>query len=233
MRQVIRIAIKDFQIQVKSILSYLIIGFVMIIVFSLINLLQKQTVFAMLAFAMLYGFVNKALYEDERNNTLRLLAAMPVKRDVIVYARYLSTVAFMLVLCMVIILITRFADLTVHSTAEPLVAIIIACIFMVFVVMLSVYLPLAFKFGYIKAAGINRFVLLGMFAVVGGGTAAFAAVFNNKEPSDFPQKLKALDATLTSMDPAVLFAIIAVLVLIVYFGSLCLSIRFFRKRVLF
>jgi ABC-2 type transport system permease protein len=232
MKQVFRIAIKDFQIQVKSILSYLIIGFVMILVFSLINLLQKQMVYGMVVFTILYGFVNKALYEDERNNTLRLLAAMPVKRDVIVHARYLSTGMFMFALCMVMILITGFTDLIVHSTVEPVAVIIIAGIFMTFVILLSVYLPLAFKLGYIKAAGINRFVLLGMFAVIGGVTAVFAAVLKNKE-SDIPQKLKVLDEALSSMNPASVFVIVAVFVLIVYLGSWILSIRFFRKRVLF
>jgi ABC-2 type transport system permease protein len=231
MKQVFRIAIKDFQVQLKSILSYLVIGFVMIIVFSLINLMQKQMVYALVAFSILYGFVNKALYEDERNNTLRLLAAMPAKRDVIVYARYLSTGVFMFALCLTMMLITGFTDLIVLSTVEPTLVIIIASIFMVFMILLSVYLPLAFKLGYIKAAGINRFVLLGMFALVGGVTAVFAAL-KNKE-SDIPQKLRALDATFTSMNPAILFIILTLCVMIAYLGSMRISIKVFRKRALF
>ena len=233
MKQVIRIAIKDFQIQLKSILNYLIIGIVMIIVFSLMDLLQRQTVYAMVVFVIIYGFVNKALYEDEKNNTLRLLASMPVKGDAIVLARYLSTGVYMIALCAVMILITGSVDVILHSAVEPAALIIMACIFLVFMLMISVYLPLAFKLGYIKAAGINRFVFLGIFGVFGGVTAALAAILKNKGTSGIPQKLEALNAKLSLMDPVLIFTALVLFVVILYFISLSLSIRFFRRRVLF
>ncbi len=233
MKQVFRIAVKDFKIQLRSILYYLIAGFVLIVVFSIIGLAQKEMVYSIAVFAILYGFVNKALYEDEKNNTLRLLGSLPVKRDIIVYARYLSTGVLIIILYLSIWSYSVISDiLTLEYTKDSTIIMVIS-LFMVFTVMLSIYLPLAFKLGYIKAAGINRFVFLGLFAFIGGVTAVLAGVLKNRQDSDISRKIAALDLTVSSMNIMAIYGCILLFVLIVYLVSMRISIKFFRKRELF
>jgi ABC-2 type transport system permease protein len=233
MKQVLRIAIKDFQIQLRSILYYLFAGLVLIVMFSIIGLTQKQMVYSVAVFAILYGFVNKALYEDEKNNTLRLLASMPVKRDIIVYARYLSTFVLIIVLYISIWSFSMISDILTIEHTDNVTFIMVVSLFMLFTVMLSIYLPLAFKLGYIKAAGINRFVFLGLFALIGGVISVLAGVLENKQDSGISRKLAALDVTLSSMNIMVIFGCIILFALIVYLISMRISIKFFKKRELF
>lgn len=165
LKQIIKFAVKDFTIQIKSILKYIIVGLIMITVFSLVNLIDRNMVFSMIFFVIVYSFVNKALYEDEKNNTLRLIASLPVKREVVVYSRYLS-VGFILLSTALLFLalgnaISGGNMANASSEASNLISIVTL---LVFVIMLSIYLPLAFKLGYIKAVGINTFLFIGIFA---------------------------------------------------------------------
>ena len=145
----------------------------------------------------------------------------------------MSTGVFMIALCLVMTLITVLSDIIVLEYTNDVTLIMVECLFMVFAVMVSVYLPLAFKFGYIKAAGINRFILLGLTAFIGVITAVLAAVLKNKEESDIPRKLAALNLSLSSMNVLVILGCFVLFVLIIYLASMRISIKFFRKRVLF
>lgn len=229
MKQIFRVAVKDFRIQFRSILNYLLVSIVMIVGFTLIGVTQKQMIYAILGFTVIYGFVNKALYEDEKNNTLRLLVSLPLKRDVIVYGRYLSTAIFIIVLSLLMFLLSVFTDLIAYSAYEPAILIILAATSAVMVLMLAIYLPLAFKLGYIRAAGINRFLFLGVFAFFGAVSFALTGVMKGKSP-DYFQKL---DMSLSGLNPALILVVLIIFSLLVFLLSMAISVKLFRKRLLF
>lgn len=230
LKQIMKLAVKDFEIQKKSILNYMIIGILMVVAFSLVNLIDRQMVFSLVLFAIVYGFVNKALYEDEKNNTLRLFASLPVKKEVIVYARYLSVgIILIFTTCLFLALGNVISGGNAANESSGASILISIATMFVFVIMLSVYLPVAFKLGYIKAAGINRFLFIGIFAFFGAGSAAVAGLFKGKSA----EYVNNLDAFLSSLNLNTVLAIIIVAALLVYLGSMRLSAAFFRKRDVF
>ena len=100
--ETIRLAVKDFQIQASSVKNYIITLLVFLAVFLLISPMQYQAAFSMASLITLYRFINSTLYEDEKNNTLRLIDSLPVGRETVVKARYLSTGILAIVLMIII-----------------------------------------------------------------------------------------------------------------------------------
>lgn len=228
LKQVLKFAIKDFEIQKKSVFNYFILGLLLTVIFSLANFSDRQMIFSLMVFVIVYGFVNKALYEDEKNNTLRLIVSLPVKRETIVYARYLSVgVMAAFTACLFFVLSNVLTDGANESSAAGLL--VSGATILVFIIMLSIYLPLAFKLGYIKAAGINRFLMIGIFAFFGAGAVAVEGLLKNNPPAFIVN----LDAFLSSLDLSLIIAAALAAVLLVYIGSMRLSAAIFRKRELF
>jgi ABC-2 type transport system permease protein len=229
LRQIIKFSVKDFAIQKKSILSYMIVGMILISTFTILNITDKQMIFAITAFSIIYGFVNKALYEDEKNNTLRLIVSLPIKREIIVYARYLSTGLVMVLTTVVLLGISSLIPASQMSQSSSLTGIMCIMIILVFIIMLSIYLPLAFKLGYIKAANINRFIFVAIFAFFGAIAAALGGLFKGKAPENITN----LDNFLSSLDLNTILTIAIASVLIIYLVSMRVSISLFRKRNVF
>lgn len=233
------LVLKDFQVQLKSMINYVAVGFIFMLVFTLMGR-GLQMAFPMSAFIIIYGFINKSLYEDEKNNTLRLLVSLPVKRDNIVIARYLSTVVMIAVIGAVMGFLNALlagmlpaAD-TQAGTEIPgaiVNALIVICTGLVFLVLMSVYLPLAFKLGYIKAVNINRFIFLGIFALFGAVPAILQMKGNNPQ-GPFPWMVQ-IKSFIESIGPVWMITLFILFSACIYVSSMYISIRLFRKRQLF
>ncbi len=228
MRDVLRIALKDFQIQKNSVLKYVITGLVFVVVFYLIGGEQNQMLFSVVSFILIYRFINITLYEDEKSNSLRLMVSLPIRRDTIVQARYLSTGIFTIALA--VIMWAALALTGMLSGEEgSMTAIIVMCSFLIFTIMISVYMPLGFKLGYSKAVNINKFLFIGMFALFG----AIPLVLDKLGGSPIPEAVVKLDSMLETADPVLALTGFALFSVLVYIVSMRISIGFFRKRELF
>lgn len=227
MRDVLRIAMKDFQIQKNSALKYLIAGFVFVLAFSLFGGLQSQMLFSMAFFILIYRYINTALYEDEKNNSLRLLVSLPVKRDTIVLARYLSTGIFILVLAVLMGAALAFTSMGAREAGDS--AIVAIFTFLAFIIMISVYMPLGFKLGYFKAVNLNRVLFLAIFAIFG----AVPLLLKNLPGGQTPESAARLGEMLEAADPALVIAGFAIFTILVYIVSMRISIGLFKKRLLF
>jgi ABC-2 type transport system permease protein len=234
------LVLKDFQVQLKSMINYVAVGFVFMIVFTLMGN-GPQMAFPMSAFIIIYGFINKSLYEDEKNNTLRLLVSLPVKRDSIVIARYLSTVAIITAigavmgfLSMILAGMLPAAGALESTEAAGTVANTLIVVFtgLVFMILMSVYLPLAFKLGYIKAVNINRFIFLGIFVLFGAVPSIFKMKGDRSPQDSFPW-IGQVKSFIDSIGPAWTVTLLILFCLCIYVFSTYISIRLFRKRQLF
>lgn len=227
LKQILKLAVKDFTIQKRTMISYVIIGLIMSAAFLLLNITDMQMLFTIIIYVIIYGFVNGALYADEKNNTLRLLVSLPVKKEIIVYARYLS------VGVVTILTVGLFMGLTgvISGWDESAAGYAVMTMTMfVFIIMLSVYIPMAYKLGYIKAASINKFVFVGMFAFFGAGAAVLGGLLKDSAKPEF---LNGLDSFFSSLNAGAVLSLIAIIVLLIFILSLRVSIAFFRKGNLF
>lgn len=225
----LKLVLKDFQIQKKSFLNYAFVATVLSFFFAVTGMAQMT--FSMITFPIVYGFVNRALYEDEKNNTLRLLVSLPIRKETMVRARYASVAAIVLIMflvCSVInVLMSAFevSPLNELSMGFSLIAVSILSV----VILISVYLPLAFKLGYIKAVNINRFLFVGIFA-------AFTAVgvvlqrIPQGQPPEFIIRLIDILKSIGVIEMLLIFTAIAVCIFLI---SMQLSTNLFKKRELF
>ena len=138
-RETIRLAVKDFQVQGRSIRSYITTILVIVLLFLLFgDLKQSRMMFPTAVFILLYRFINSSLYEDEKNNTLRLLTSLPIRREAVVKARYLSTGILILVLTFAVGIISAFTGGDDTGVSDVL------GLFMVFVyiILISICMPI-------------------------------------------------------------------------------------------
>lgn len=224
-----RLMLKDFSVQKKGFLNYCFIAVFLGAFFAVAGM--GQMVYAVVAFPIIYGFINRAFYEDEKNNTLRLLASLPVKRESLVYSRYASVAVmavvvsvFTMVLANVLQLLELFPD---GGPAGQVLY--VSLILFVLVVIVSCYLPLLFKLGYIRAATINRFVLIGVF----GGIGLLGTVLSKKAGGPPPEIIQTLDAWIEKAGTAGVLAVVGILSTLLYLISMQFSVAFFRKRNLY
>jgi ABC-type transport system involved in multi-copper enzyme maturation permease subunit len=230
LNQLVKFIAKDFIIQKKSLKTYIILGAAMALMFSFTSRDNHSMVVAVVAFPVIYGFLNKALYEDEKNNTLRFLAALPMKREIIVYGRYISVVLMSIIVALVLYVLNYILVMAgIWKSAAGADGLIILATIFVFMIMVSVYLPLAFKLGYIKAAGINRFIFIGLIALCGAVGVAAGSLLKG-EPPEF---IGRLDEFLSSISVGTAVLLSGIAVLAIYLLSMRISVYVFKKRDLF
>lgn len=223
--ETIRLAVKDFQIQASSVKNYIITLLVFLAVFFLISPMQYQAAFSMASLITLYRFINSTLYEDEKNNTLRLIDSLPVGRETVVKARYLSTGILAIVLMIIIGAAAVIADMTYAGASAALTI----CTFLVYIIAMSVYMPMGFKLGYLKAVNINRFVFIGIFILSGSISMLIGSLGTRQGVSLTESTIALLDNT----SPALITAVFAAVTFLVYIVSMKVSVVFYKKRELF
>jgi len=224
----LKLILKDFAVQKNSFKTYVFIALFLGIFFSLNG--QQQMAIPMISMPIIFGFINRALYEDERNNTLRLLVSLPIRKEILVYARYITaaivsigTFVFFMLVNYLFVLSGVWEEETGIDAAAAL------AIVLVFIILLSIYLPLAYKLGYIKAANINRFIFIGIFGL---STVAALALKKISENSP-PPFISRIEGILSSASPYTIMILAIAFTIAVYFISMELSIKFFKKRNLF
>lgn len=220
--------LKDFVIQKKRFRTYILLSVFFAVWFSVWG--QQEMLLGIATFPVIYGFANNALYEDEKNNTLRLLASLPIRKEMLVYCRYISIALTAAGTIGVYWLLGRLLPASgIRNRGETLqvsTLVISACAFLF---LLSIYLPLAFKLGYIKAAGLNRFILIGVFAFFGAGGIALKEFGGGRQPAWLLDLVHNVD----SLDPRIILAVVSISALLAYLLSMYTAVRFFRKRNLF
>lgn len=230
-RIVLKLVIKDFSIQRKTIIRYITSALLLSVCFWATNM--KQMSFSIAMFPLIYGFMNGALYEDEKNNTLRLIAALPIKKEMVVYARYISVALVTIGTGIIFMLLNYFVLSNFMANGDNSVKssnLVIALVLLVFMVLVSFYLPMAFKMGYIKAAGVNRFVILGLFGAFAGAAAVIGSL---GEEGKTPQFLARIVGVLKNTSSTAITIIFVLGVLLIYIVSMKLSVKFFKARNIF
>lgn len=218
---------KDFAIQKKSFLTYLFLGLVFFFTFN-----KGPTAVSIAAFVIVYGFMNRSMHEDERNHNLRLLAVLPVSRRSIVAAKYASIA--IVAICVQVVFTAMGYGLgtleTADSEAASLVPLTLAAFLLIFTLMISVYLPLAYKLGAIKAQLYNRFMFVFLFSF---GMAAGFVSEKLGQRGTAPGWLLSATRVIESLDPMGLAGVLLLVAALLYTGSMLLSFRIFEKRELF
>lgn len=102
-----------------------------------------------------------------------------------------------------------------------------------FLILMSIYLPLAFKLGYIRAAGINKFIFLGIFAF-GISAGALLKTYGGKlDQLVSPEFKSSVIGFVQGLNPYSVLILVLVIGMLIFIASMRISVRFFNKRELF
>lgn len=221
---------KDFAVQKRSLLLFLMIGLVIFFGFASMEDAGKFTM-VFPVFVIGYSFVNRSLYEDERNHSLRLILAFPLARRQIVRAKYASVALVFLPLAVFFWLIGDLIGLN-HTADEPALSFLFICgIVFSYFFLVSFYLPIAFKLGMIRAQTLQRFIFLGLIAF--GFSSGLVLNRLGRGSGGPPPWLNDLLEQVSKLNPSVCGLGLLALAAILYLVSMRLSVRFFERREFF
>ncbi len=223
-----QLLVKDLILQKKYFPQNIIIFVFMVILFSL----SSNAIGIMLGsatFIFIYSFAMRAFYEDDKNNTLRLLVSLPLKKKTIVYARYFAVLVVNLVITLVFALAAvAMKNYNILLAPGEALAFLYSLPFYLslYMILCAVFLPINFKLGYIKAASINRFIFMGFFIAI----PVLLNFLKNLVPF---QTFQNIISSLENIPYNLFMIILPIISLIVYLVSMVISVSFFHRRQIF
>jgi ABC-2 type transport system permease protein len=226
---------KDFVVQKRTAYVYLAMGFLFFFYFDAMD--QRNMLSVMIpVFVIVYSFANRSLLEDERNHTIRMLLCLPVQRSVLVKAKYLSIFLVALVATIVFTVIgAGFGLFSSYDQDELLINLfIVAGCMLCYTIIVSIFIPLVYKIGIVRAQTINRFVFFGFMIL---GTTMGALITFLKSRFDFsgspPAWVDWMGSTIENMNPYAGLVFLFSLSALIFIGSMLLAIRIFNRREVF
>ncbi|SNX54443.1 ABC-2 transporter permease [Thermoanaerobacterium sp. RBIITD] len=212
--------LKDILIQKRT--FFLGIVYIMIMILSFQQVGSPMFSASVIAFS--YIMVQSACAYDDKNKSDILLNSLPLNRNTIVIARYLSTFIFAAIAVVYYILLTgiikilelpfKVYPVSLEGTIGTLFALILVS---------GIYFPIFFKVGYIKSKIVNFVLFFGVF--IGSGILV-PELIENKNKAFFQGILQFLSNQSDMQIAIEIFAIMILLLIISYMFSL----KFYRKR---
>jgi len=213
--------IKDFVVQktnIKFILIYALVG----------NLLFASSgggAYIMIPMMISYVYLLGGLAHDDKNNSEFLLNSLPVSRDSIVYAKYLSVIIFSaiaIVLTMGGIFIMSsigVGKMTGNMGIEDIVGFLFGIM-----IFMAISFPLYFKYGYAKL----RYLNVGIFMLFLIGPIIIKFLKDNINLNN--SFMLSMRAKLLSLSDTQIGVIIICMALLIYLLSLVISLNIYKKK---
>lgn len=210
---------KDILIQKKRLLFNF--AYILLIIFAFQSIHEAMFLTGVVAFT--YSLVMTACAYEDVNKSDMMLNSLPVKRKDIVAAKYLSVFVFFLLGTLAYLLITSVISLLnlplniLPLTAESFVGGIVSV-----GLITGIYLPVFFKFGYVKSKIFNFILFFGFFF---GLTSLLLAFRDSGNPF-----MKAADVFLESQGNLVVAVILLAAVFLFMLISFGISAAFYKRR---
>lgn len=239
-RKIVLLFLKEFAVARVSFIL-VVIGFVaMLFPFMVI---ERSLVLPMLIFP--FFFTNTGLQIDENNRGESLLCSLPLKRNLLVWARYLLALFFIIV-SFLLALITAWLVKHIFPVVafEPKTLFSLPHIYLwlfPLILMLSVYLPFYFRFGYAKGLfiGLTGSAIV-MTAVMGvlylaislftGSWSLLADFPENVKPQVFDYLKALLARTINTMGLDTFLLLLTATAALLFLASLSISLKLFKTR---
>ncbi|WP_454053193.1 ABC-2 transporter permease [Clostridium sp. Marseille-Q7071] len=215
------LVIKDFVVQktnIKFILIYALAG-------SLFFATLGDGAYIMIPMMLSYTYLLGGLGQDDKNNSEFLLNSLPVSRDSIVYAKYLSVIIFSaiaIVLTMGGIFIMSsigLSKMTGNMRAENIVGFLFGIM-----IFMAINFPLYFKYGYAKLRYFNFGIFI-LFLISPIIIKFLKDNINFNSPFMLSMRTKLLSLSDTQIG-----IFIICIALFIYMASLAISLNIYKKK---
>lgn len=208
-------------------LSKKVIPFAAIYVFLMIILFKENFgtngAFASGIVAVAYMLANRSLAYDDINKSDIVLLSLPISRNKIVLAKYLSIFVYGLIgalAYLIGIIIVYLINLPVSSYAVTIEAVIGSIVALG--ILFSIIFPITFKYGYIK----SKFLVMVIFLVVFFGTPYMLSLVNISS-LDSVNTIRAYVSTLSDQVISILLLLITFLIVTVSYNF---SVKIYKSR---
>ena len=214
---------KEFLVQRKYSLIFFGYSIFMLIAFSLSPGGTVESVYAVAGVAITYMFVQYSCAIEDKNNSEKILNSLPVSRNKIVFSKFISVILFSVFVTVIIGLLgelfTRLSFLYIKKISiEEIISILTAAW-----ILASVYLPIYFKFGYIKAKLFNIVIFLVFFS----GSLLFNSIIKIFFQNPFTMPI--IDS-LSNQGPIIIGGIILLIAFIIVTLSAAISTKVYYNR---
>ena len=215
------LVVKDFVVQktnIKFILIYALVG-------SLLFASSDGGAYIMIPMVLSYTYLLGGLGQDDKNNSEFLLNSLPVSRDSIVYAKYLSVIIFSaiaIVLTMGGIFIMSsigVGKMTGNMGIEDIVGFLFGIM-----IFMAINFPLYFKYGYAKL----RYLNMGIFMLFLISPIIIKFLKDNINLNN--SFILYMKAKLLSLSDTQIGVIIICMGLFIYLLSLVISLNVYKKK---
>jgi len=212
--------LKDILIQKKTFLFGAV--YIMIIILSFQQIGSPMVPASIIA--LTYVMTQYACAYDDKNKADMLLNSLPLGRDTVVAARYLSTFVFLAIAVVYYIVLAGIISvLRLPVRVYPVSFEDIAGCLFSSIVMTSIYFPVFFKVGYIKSRMVNFVLFYGLF-FVGGMLVPELVKDKNSELAKWTTRLFS-----NQWDVHIIAGAFIITILFLS-ASYMLSLKFYRNR---
>lgn len=156
---------KEFIIQKKNLLTLFGYAVFMLIAFTLSPGGMAQSAYIAAGVATTYMFIQYSCIIEDKSKSEIILNSLPVDRSKIVFSKYISAILFSLLATIFTGLLGGILAKLSFVHIENINMVEVVAILTGTWILASVYLPIYFKFGYIKAKLFNVMVFLFLFFV--------------------------------------------------------------------
>lgn len=217
-----RLVRKDLLLQRKT--FFIALAYAAVIFASFSRTDASKEIFNIGSIAIAYLFISYSLSYDDKNNSLVILNSLPVKREEIVIAKYISLAVFGGIGIVIMSLFGFLVKLSGLFTCEiNISSYSIMKIFIILLAMYSLFFPLYFKFGYLKLNIVNMF----MFFI-----AIFGIQLMNYISSNFKENalVNLLVDFLSNSSQQIIYLAALASVLIITALSASISVKIYNSR---
>ncbi|PAC35263.1 ABC-2 transporter permease [Caldifermentibacillus hisashii] len=206
---------KDLLVQKKSVLLSIVFILFFSLFFSKIG--APGLLIGVLGVTYLLALGSSAI--DDKNNSDKMLISLPIKRNTIVLAKYLSVIvfaAFAILINLLIYLVVDILKLPLQPIPFSLTG--MAGSIIVSVLYCSISFPVIFKYGFLKSRMINSLLF---FLLIFGGSALISYMTENNPRFLF---------ILSSLSNIEAIFVILLPTIFIFVLSYLLSLSFYKNR---
>lgn len=217
--------LKDIILQKKVILFNLIYGVILFFAFQ--SPTFAPTLYVMGSTLIAYTLIMGACAYDGKSNIDILFNSLPMKRSNIVAARYISTLVFVLIGLIIMGgegFIMKFLGFSAPPrliNVEDVVGVMISL-----GILVSLYFPVFFKFGYIKSKVFNLVIFFIFFAL----PPLAINLYKGTISSVSRETIEAIFIFIEKQPSWLLLLVTASIFLLVIFISYCISCRVYKRK---
>lgn len=210
---------KDILMQKRS----LALSFVLMIFFTVTFSNVGPIGLAIAILAITYQLALGASALEDKNNSDVILISFPIKKEIIVLAKYLSIFVYTIYATIGYSLISLLVKVLPISYEVPLTLLSVVIAIAYVMLYFSLTFPLIFRYGYLKSKIPNLIIF---FVLVFGGSALLANISQNSE-FNWSQSIMEF---ISALSPVGLGLVMLVPLLVLLVVSYFVSLGFYKRR---